>query len=686
MTQGSEITRSGRQAPGSVLRRFEQWALDAPEARALVAGPVSLTYEQLDARANRLAHHLLAAGLPAQGLVAVGTARQPELVVALLAVLKAGAAYALIDVADPHTGRRQLAAIRPDAVLTHAAHHPLLDDGRGLRFIRLGADAAAIAEQPDDRPATATRDRDTAALLFTGAAEPRPVHVSHALLLAACDSWAEVAAPAPADRHLISAGPDVTAFAAGWPRALCTGGALVLAERTPWWPEGVRAAVEAEEVTVLHTDPAGALRLLLGDGPRSPGSAARSLRMVTVSGDRLYLDDHAALQGRLRPGARVLALYGTTESAGIGTCFELSRLPAPPADPARLALIGIPFPGCRADLRDGQILLTPPDGGDAIPTGDLGLLRPDGLLEFRGRIRDRITGHGAPLDPHHLESLIRSHDGVGSALVADVRGADVRGADVRGADVRGADARDDGIRSAGKRPRGGSRGLVAYLAPPPPGTRTGAGLPDTAGLWAHLAEEVPPEHFPYAVVPLRALPRDRAGREDRTGLPLPPLPDGPARTARGAGKYAGAGGGEQLSPAFASGCAVFLVALVALLLTGVFWPGSTDLTGVPARWAALFFVLYVFEVLAFAVGVVFLFGGRSRMRGRGRALTRAAHLAVVYLLVAWWPQDNLYRLAAKHDWPRQAALVYAFNIPLMIAGAVVALYLTRKPASAFGDD
>ncbi|MFD2120171.1 AMP-binding protein [Streptomyces cirratus] len=119
---------------------------------------------------------------------------------------------------------------------------------------------------------------------------------------------------------------------------------MVLAERTPWWPEGVRAAVEAEEVTVLHTDPAGALRLLLGDGPRSPGSAARSLRMVTVSGDRLYLDDHAALQGRLRPGARVLALYGTTESAGIGTCFELSRLPAPPADPARLALIGIPFP------------------------------------------------------------------------------------------------------------------------------------------------------------------------------------------------------------------------------------------------------------------------------------------------------------------------------------------------------
>ncbi|MEV6684578.1 AMP-binding protein [Streptomyces sp. NPDC051130] len=665
MTQGSETTRSGRQALCSVLRRFEQWAQDAPGARALVAGPDSLTYGQLDARSNQLAHHLLAAGLPDRALVAVGTARQPELVVALLAVLKAGAAYALIDVADPHTGRRQLAAIRPDAVLTHAAHHPLLDDGRGLRFVRLGAEASAIAGRPTDRPAPATRDRGTAALLFTGAADPRPVPVGHTLLLAACDSWAEVAAPGPADRHLITAGPDVTAFAAGWPRALCTGGALVLAERTPWWPEGIRAAVEADEVTVLHTDPGGALRLLLGDRP-SPDSAARSLRMVTVTGDRLHLDQHAALQARLRPGARVLALYGTAESAGIGTWFELSRLPAPPADPARLALIGGPFPGCRAELRDGQILLTPPDGGDAIPTGDLGLPGPDGLLEFRGRIRDRITGHGPHLDPHHLESLIRSHDGVGSALVADVRG--------------------DGVADGGpgKRPRAGYRGLVAYLAPPPPGTGPRADLPDAAALRAHLADEVPPEHLPYTVVPLRTLPRDRAGREDRSGLPLPPLPDGPARTARGAGKYAGAGG-AQLSPAFASGCAVLVLALLALALTGVFWPGSTDLNGVPGPWAGLFFVLYVCEALAFAVGIVFLFGGRSRMRGRGRALTRAAHLAVVYLLVAWWPQDNLYRLAAKHDWPRQAALVYTFNIPLMIAGAVVALYLTRKPASPFGD-
>ncbi|MFE6840639.1 hypothetical protein ACFVFI_38215 [Streptomyces sp. NPDC057705] len=57
-----------------------------------------------------------------------------------------------------------------------------------------------------------------------------------------------------------------------------------------------------------------------------------------------------------------------------------------------------------------------------------------------------------------------------------------------------------------------------------------------------------------------------------------------------------------------------------------------------------------------------------------------------YLLLAWWPQDNLYRLAAKQDWPRQATLVYTFNIPLMIAGAVVAAYLVAKPADPFDFD
>lgn len=673
MTQGSESTGSDRQltedSHDTVLHRFERWARDTPDARALIAGPDSLTYGQLDTRANRLAHHLLATGLPDGAVVAVGTARQAETVVGILAALKAGAAYTVVDVEVPRTGQRQLAAAEPSVLLTHAAHQAALDDGSDLPVVRLGADAAGIADRPAGRPA---RPRPgPGAVLFTGGPQPRAVRVGHARLLAAHEGWATVARLTPADRHLITCTPSVTGFAAGWTRALCSGGALVLAGRAPWKPEGVRRAVGAQGVTLLHTDPEGAAGLLLRPGPpahvrrsvpaarRAEPSELRPLRLVSVTGDRLHLDEQAALAARLRTGVRLLNVYGTTESAGTGTWFELPQLSGPLDAPERHSLIGVPFPGCRADLRDGEIRLSPPDGGDALPTGDLGLLREDGLLEFRGRIRDRITLDGVRIDPYAVESVIRGHEGIGAVIVAGVPGF-----------------------------RGMPR-LVAYVAPPadavaePYGT-AGAGLPDVDALREHLADRLPSAQRPRAVVRLRALPRNRAGQEDREALPKP-AQGVPGLSARSGGKYGGAVGDADLSLTCVVVCAAVALGLVARVFTDVIWPGSTDLTGVPQPWAFLFGVLYLIECLAFGIGVVFLFEGRGRMlaRGGGRGLTATAHLALVYLLVAWWPQDNLYRLAAKQDWPRQAALVYTFNVPLMIAAVVVACHAARRRTDAF---
>ncbi|MEU3059464.1 AMP-binding protein [Streptomyces subrutilus] len=132
MTQGSESSRSDRStsdttsdttATATVLGLFEARVREVPGAPAVVAGSDGLDYGRLDARANRLAHHLLDAGLPAGALVAVATARQTDVVVAVLAVLKAGACYTVIDADTPRTGRRQLAAVRPFALLAHAAQH-----------------------------------------------------------------------------------------------------------------------------------------------------------------------------------------------------------------------------------------------------------------------------------------------------------------------------------------------------------------------------------------------------------------------------------------------------------------------------------------------------------------------------------------------------------------------------------
>ncbi|MET9573802.1 AMP-binding protein [Streptomyces virginiae] len=678
MTQGSESVRFTKGTTDTVLHHFERWARDTPEAPALIAGSKNrLPYGVVDARANRLAHHLLACGLPPGGLVAIGTSRPAELVVGILAVLKAGGVYAVVDAETPRTGRRQLAALQPlapFALLTHTPHRAALDTARGLRAIRTDEAATEIASRPAYAPDLAETAGGAAApagaaVLFTASAEPRPVPVGHALLLAAHSGWTELARPTPQDRHLITARPDVTAFAAGWTRALCTGGGLVLPPG-PSWPSGnpqqVRTAVDVQKVTVLHTDPAGIAALVV-DGPRPTAAdrrtgprPLRSLRLATVSGDRLHLDELDALHTRLRPGVRVLNVYGLTETAGVGTCFELPQLQAPVGEPERLSLLGTPFAGCQVHLRGGEIRLTPPGGGDAIPTGDLGVLRPDGLLEFAGRIRDRIPLHGGSFDPHAVEAAIRTHPGIGAAIVAGVD-------------------------------KDGERRLVAYVTPPPgdPAWDASAPLPDIHGLRNHLSGVVLKEVSPTVLIRLRALPRNRAGQEDRSALPLPtqPVSERPAvhgsKYGRASAAVADSDGGRLVG----AGCLTLVVAFLTLLFTPVVWPGSTDLTAVPYPWAALFFLLYVAESLAFGAGLAFLFTGyrliERRERGRPPGRIRAVHLAASYLLLAWWPQDNAYRLAAKQDWPLQALLVYAFNIPLMIAGLVLAVHVARKPDSPF---
>ncbi|MFI5762393.1 AMP-binding protein [Streptomyces sp. NPDC051563] len=681
MTQGSEpFTHSGRRPDDTVLSRFERWARDTPGAQAVAAGTESLTYGQLDARANQSARHLLGCGLPERAVVAVCSAPRAELLVLLLGILKAGAAYTVIDVDAPRTGQRQLAAARPFALLADAADQARLDDGGDLRVIRIGAQyPAATAGLPTDPPDRVPRG-DAAAVLFSSGAVRRAVPLSHARLLAAHDGWARVVGPVPEDRHLITAAPDLTGFAAGWTRALCEGGALVLPEGPRWTPESLRRAVDAERVTVLHADPGTATQLLVRDREATlartlhrPDEGLRSLRMVAVTGDRLHLDEQAALLARLRPGARLLNVYGPTEAAGTGARFELPQLAAPLDGAEELSLIGTAFPGCRLDVRDGEIHLAVPGGGEPVPTGDLGVLRPDGLLEFRGRIRDRITVDGRTLDPHPVESAIRSHEAVGAALLAEVEGAG-----------KGVNARPL---------------LVAFLAPPaeddtwPPGSD----LPDGAEVRRHLAGRLPGAMMPSAVHRLPRIPRDRAGREQRAALPMPPGRAGAERSGGGGvggGKYGGRYTGRDSGPNVAGWAGVGFFVLVGLtmvaafvmILTLILWPGSTDLTGVPNPYATMFFLLYMCECWAFAAGVWFLFAGRSRMRRHGRRgprITAAAHLAIVYLLAAWWPQDNFYRLAAKRDWPQQAALVYAFNIPLMICAGIVAVYASRPPLGEF---
>ncbi|WP_405805004.1 AMP-binding protein [Streptomyces sp. NBC_00210] len=597
--------------PGGALHQlFEDRVRTEPDRTAVITDRARLSYRHLDARANQLARHLTeTVRLPAGGLVAIRTVSTPDVLVAVLGVLKAGGAYAVIG-----PERTEPPGLVARALITHQAHLARVDDGSGRPVICLDTDAAAIeahSRDPLDEPGAIGAK---AAVLFTAGTTGarRSVPVSHGLLRAAYDAWAEVYRLTGDDQVLVTAAPDTTEFNGGWIRTLGAGATLVLTRR--------------EAFTVADTDPATAASLLDG-GTELPG-----LRLVAIGGERLRLDEQVRLGRGLAPGARLISVYGPTEVAGCGTWFETGQLPGPVGDPEQHAYLGQPFPGCEARIRKGQIWLTPPGGGDAVPTGDLG--RQDGSwpLEFRGRMAHRVRVNGRTVDTYRVETALAGHPGVDEAVVGE----------------------------------GGGR-LIAYVLP------SSGNAPGTGTLRTHLTGAVPSADIPRTVVPIASLPRNSAGKVDRTALVRPPV-------GSAAGKKIGSKGGGSVPsdgrPVVGLLAVAAPVLFASLVLTNLFWPGSTDLSLVPGPWAWLFRGLYLAESMAFALGVAFLFGGRRLMasRRRPKGLTAAAHLAIVWLLASWWPQDNLYRLADKWDWPRQAALVYIFNVPLMIAAGVVAAW------------
>ncbi|MBB5079390.1 AMP-binding enzyme [Nonomuraea endophytica] len=191
-------------------------------------------------------------------------------------------------------------------------------------------------------------------------------------------------------------------------------------------------------------------------------------------------------------------------------------------------------------------------------------------------------------------------------------------------------------------------------------------------LASFLRERLPERQVPDLVAVVPVLPRTPEGEVEHESLPLPVRP-GPRRSAGGKAGW----GGDAVSMAPFRAMVAVVAGMVAFGLTDVLWPYSTDLTGVPQPWAGFFRGLYAAEYVSFGLGVMFLVFGRTFLARLGRPawLTTLAQLAITWLLVAWWPQDNFYRLAAKTDWPRQAALVYGFNVTLMIAAAVLVLFV-----------
>lgn len=597
----SQDARTGAALLGTTLHQvFEDRVRQAPDAVALRFGTEQMSYDLLNQRANRLAWFLRERRLPAEGLVAVSMERSPDLIVAMLAVLKAGGAYVPVEPSAPQELiRRVLEATRPFAVLTHESQRARLADAVGSPLVCLDSDAAQIARQPTGPLLTRVGPRDLACVFFTSGSSgpPKGSFIEHRNLLTALRGWLEVFGFTPADRHLQTTTFEFDVFTGDWLRALGSGGTLVLAERNftldrTAGVEELHALVSAERITVMETSTLLGRRLsayLLASG-----AGLGDVRLLMVGAAKWYLDEHLRLQEHLGDRVRVVNTYGVAEAAIDNTYFEVSMLRGPAPDhPGRISIIGKPFPGTEITVVDaagaavpagqpGEIRIggpavgrgylvggkPPPDGlpaelsvqlpvqrpasrsgADIAPrhhyTGDIGVIRQDGLLEYVGRVEDGRTLEEA-CQRARLEAVIREHPRVSDCVVANL-------------------ARD-----------GGAPGLAAYVVPADPD-----GAFDAGPVFS-IADGLD------AVVPLPALPRTRAGKIDLSRLPLPapreslsaPAGAGWAGSRKGAagtslkgsgpaGVYYGSGSGCLRMLITVPGCVILLIffGLVALLWT-----------------------------------------------------------------------------------------------------------------------
>ncbi len=502
----TEWGATGRAYPAATIPElFRRRAAEQPEAVALVFEGESLSYGRLARRVHGLAQRLKELGVGPEQPVGVVQERSLELVIGLLAVLDAGGAYVPLDPDSPDERlARLLADTAPRVVLSTAEHRPRFADFAGAVLL----DEARPEADPSAWKHTGIDGDSLAYVIFTSGSTgtPKGVMNTHAAIANRLLWMQEAYGLAPSDRVLQKT-PftfDVSVWEFFWP--LITGATLVVAR-----PEGHRdpdyllSTIAEHGVTTLHFVPS-MLQAFLDE----PGlERAASLVRVFASGEALPGPLAAAFAERL-PGVALHNLYGPTEAA-----VDVTFHPCSPEDASGVVPIGRPIAnleilifdrhgspvptGTPGELQIGGIGLARgylgrpdltaerfvprPGGGRLYRTGDLARHRPDGVIEFLGRIDHQVKIRGFRVEPGEIEAALREHPDVREAVVA----------------ARGA---------------GAERRLVAYVVP-------SGEEPSAERLRQALRGRLPAYMVPEQWVFLAELPLTSSGKVDRKALPEP---------------------------------------------------------------------------------------------------------------------------------------------------------------------
>ncbi len=478
-----------------------------PERVAVQCGDSVLTYQQLWHATERVADALVRRGIGTGERVGILAGKSPHAVPAILGTLLAGAAYVPLDLQSPP---QRLAAILADS----GSRAVLVDDGLADRLpvgdgavpqIDLAGLAASAAGPPGDRTFPPVTAADLAYLIYTSGSTgtPKGVAIRHGAI-ASYLSWKVNYHDLDTDTRLLQV-PSLAfdSSVSDLFSVLSAGGRIVLVEPSPVQPRRMAAMVSDHDITHITLVPS--LYQVLLDEIASTGA---TLRVVTVAGEATttdLVDRHHALL----PGVRLINEYGPTENSVGSTAFDhapdagpgcpigrpVSNTVISVLDPAGRTLppgfvgeIRLSGPGL-ADGYHGRPELTAeafvdqPDvpGGRAYRSGDLGWWRPDGMLEFAGRLDSQVKLRGHRVETGEVENVLSGLAGVRTAVVV-----------VGCADEPTA-------------------GLVAFVE--------GAGL-DVTAIQQALREGLPPYMVPGRIELATELPRMVSGKPDRQELTL----------------------------------------------------------------------------------------------------------------------------------------------------------------------
>ncbi|MGW2714820.1 amino acid adenylation domain-containing protein, partial [Streptomyces sp. NPDC001356] len=475
-----------------------------PHALAVEYGDVKLTYAELDARANQLAHHLIAAGVTAESLVAVWMERCVELIVAELGIAKAGGAYV---------------PLFPD---WSAEHRDRVCAKAGVSVVLTAADVAATADGPVTDPAVPIHPDQLAYVMFTSGStgEPKGVPSSHrdATELALDQGFSDRAA-----QRVLMHSPhsfDSSTYEVWVP--LFKGGHIVIAPPGRVDTRELAELIRSSKVTGMFLT-AGLFAVMAQEHPECFASVVE----VRPGGDVVSPAAVRRVQ-QACPDTQVVVMYGPTEVTVFATYNRIGPVPEDatevpigrPLDNMRLYVLDaglrLVAPGLvgelyvagsgvvrgylhQAALTAGRFVASPFGTGERLyRTGDLVRWNEHGQIMFVGRVDEQVKVRGFRVELGEIGATLTGHPDVAQAIVV---------------------AREiPGI--------GRGKQLVGYAAPTP---ATTAAPPDPTDLRRFLAERLPEYMVPAAVIVLDALPLTPIGKVDRKALPQPEFTAGESR-------------------------------------------------------------------------------------------------------------------------------------------------------------